>query len=81
MTTRLPAGIGSDSAMARKDEFTYYLDADVFRIEEKGAMVAEQKMDRWWRADAEELRLPGDLGLSKPMTYPACNDFRNPSNS
>lgn len=73
LTTRLPAVIGSDSAMARKDKFTYYLDADVFRIEESGEVLAEQVMDTWWRADAEELRLPGDLGLSKPMAYPACD--------
>lgn len=45
MTTRLPDVIGSDSAMACKDNFTYYLDADVFRTEEKGAVVAEQMMD------------------------------------
>lgn len=73
LTTRLPAVISGNSVQAAKDNFTYSLDADSFRVSEGGTVIAEQKMLSWWTPDAPELKLPGDLGLSKPISFPSCD--------
>lgn len=73
LTTRLPAVLGDNSVQATKDNFTYSLDSSSFRVTEGGTVIAEQKMISWWTPDAPELKLPGDLGLSKPISFPSCD--------
>ncbi|MET4002688.1 hypothetical protein ABIB48_001404 [Arthrobacter sp. UYCu511] len=72
-TIVLPASRTSNSAQARNGNYSYALNASTFTISANNDVIAEEKMLSWWTPSAPELKLPGDLGLSQPISYPACD--------
>ena len=73
LTTELPASRSSDSATAHKDNYAYNLNSSSFEITQNNKVIAEEKMLSWWTPSAPEMQLPGDLGISQPISYPSCN--------
>ncbi|WP_146073143.1 hypothetical protein [Arthrobacter sp. N199823] len=73
LATVLPAYRSSDSATAHKDNYAYNLNSSAFEITQNNKVIAEEKMLSWWTPSAPEMQLPGDLGLSQPISYPSCN--------
>ncbi|MFQ4148592.1 hypothetical protein AAGW05_07840, partial [Arthrobacter sp. LAPM80] len=72
-TTKLPATVSGGEVTVLNLDYVYSLNVSKFQISKGNKVIGSEKMLSWLEADASELRLPGDLGISQPISYPVCD--------
>lgn len=72
-TTKLPATVNGAVVKVVNLDYVYSLDASEFKITEGSKVIGNEKMISWLGPEASELLLPGDLGISQPISYPECD--------
>lgn len=73
-TIELPASDTGSGYIARNAPNTSYeLTSAQYSVVDGAGQRTAERMVYWWPAGDPELGLPGDLGLSQPISYPDCD--------